>query len=336
MTMKNNPLPYRTTIPWLDAASAVEKVASAKTSRKALTVAGLDWEVAMGRVWGPNPVNPTKPGKPIDGKRSVYRTDSGLVLGYVSPTYQPWQNLEALDFMDGLRKDGEIKYVAAGEMHGGKQIWLVAQLGEGVKVGGEAMNNYLILRAGHGGGEGGAIAAVPFIMRPSCFNLYSFFTQEGTARQRGGIVVKITHITTMRQKLVEAERILELTHEGAQATAKFLNKANSIKCDTSSVEAVQQVLFGPLDDNTSPQRRRAIETFLGMYAAETVVVGKTVYALANAVTGYADHALKYNGASDIKAERRLVSVIDGASEKFKVKGMTAIRKEFGAAFKEAS
>src|SRR4051812_44367892 len=70
----------------------------AATSAEAVQLAGLGWSVEQWPVFAER-----------DGDRSAVanrvanvRTDTGRVLGVVSPQYRPFQNVEAFDFMDAL------------------------------------------------------------------------------------------------------------------------------------------------------------------------------------------------------------------------------------------
>jgi hypothetical protein len=86
------------------------------------------------------------------------------------------------------------------------------------------------------------------------------------------------------------------------------------------VTNVQEKLFGALDEATPARRRGAIEQFLAIYNEERERVDETAYALANAITGYADHKSTIR-----KNSNRLESMMDGNSFIFKKKGFELLQ-----------
>src|SRR5271170_5617388 len=86
-------------------------VSEAVTSKEAITLAGLDWQVDQ---WPVSAVAPDGWGT-VATKRFVanVRTDTKAVLGVVSRKYRPFQNHEAFSFCDALVGEGLAKYETA-------------------------------------------------------------------------------------------------------------------------------------------------------------------------------------------------------------------------------
>ncbi len=90
------------------------------TSKKALYLAGLDWQVEQEEIY-------TETGNPVTGFKANVRDSDQKILGVVTDRYKVIQNEEAFAFTDELLGEG-VRYETAGSLQGGRKVWLLAHL----------------------------------------------------------------------------------------------------------------------------------------------------------------------------------------------------------------
>lgn len=271
-----------------------EGVADAQTSEEAIKLAGLDWEVEVGPLYGPNM-------QPIDDMRAIVRTLDGKVLGTAGPGYNPWQNHEGFEFLDGLHKDGVVTYDAAGSLFGGKRIFISARLSEDMRIADEEYVRYLLLVLHHD--AHGAIKAVGTDVRAVCNNTVNRALTAGP-------LFKISHTKNMDYRLSEAQRMLQISTEQSRNFKAFMERAALAKVDSKQELKIQTAIFGSLDEEPSKLKQNAIELFKTIYEAEQALNGRTAYSLVQAATGYIDHGKRYLGDSEKRIETRFASLVD--------------------------
>lgn len=297
------------------------QVTEAPTSKEALVAAGLNWEVKLGNLYGPRKTK-------VQDLRAIYRNDTGGVLGVASPKYQPFQNVEAFDFLDSLVADGVMTYETAGSLFDGKKVWILARMEEDWKVGDEDFASFILLSTSHDAKDSLRIFTTE--VRVVCHNTYQYAI--GQNERSGGASIRIVHSPSMQRRLEQARNVLQVSTEATRRMRDLLSKSAEINVKPAIVTAVTDALFGSLDDDTPAQRRKAIETFQAIYTEEASHNEDTAYTLLNAITGYADHARRYQGESEVRATRRFNSVLEtwGASHQFKQRGLKAMTEQIPA------
>jgi phage/plasmid-like protein (TIGR03299 family) len=98
------------------------RVEEALSSKKALTAAGLDWNVIQKTIF-------TNDNELIPNYKVNVRETDNKILGVVTDRYKIVQNKEAFAFTDSLLGEGVI-YETAGSLQAGKKVWLLARLPE--------------------------------------------------------------------------------------------------------------------------------------------------------------------------------------------------------------
>jgi len=295
---------YAGETPWHGLGTAVEE---AVTSEEALKLADLDWEVKLGPLYGPGRKHPQR----IPHLQAIYRSDDLRVLGVATQRYVPLQNREAFEFVDSLVADRVARYESAGSLLGGSRVWLLARLDKDVRIAGEEYRPYMLFQAFHDGRN--SVRMTPTAVRAVCNNTVEM------AFRGSDSTIRIVHSKNMKAKLEEAKRALNVTTEGMRRLKALLETAAEYRISEPQVEVVRSELFGPLDDATPTQRRKAIETFMAIYEAEKALNGATAYSLVNAVTGYADHATRYIGDANKKLESRFQATFDSWREPYRMK-----------------
>lgn len=301
---------YTSAAPWDGVGTAVD---GCKSVSEALKKAKL--------TWGVNLVPLTTPrGVEVIGRMGVERSTDGRVLGITSTKYPTFTNKEGLEFMNPILDSGDLILDKAGELKGGSLIWMIVRAAKDEYIEDEQFVSRVLLRVGHGAGEGSAIEAMTVLERVWCQN------QIRSLRANAGERVRIVHNGAMRNRLADAQKVLASNVKATRTMIAELGRTQDMKLKKDAKQFVQEGMFGPLDDDTTAQRRNRIEAFQSIYATEKERSGDTVYTLINAITGYADHALRYNGDSAARAEKRMLSVmVDGHASDVKEQGIALLR-----------
>ena len=180
-------------VPWHKLGTAVDHACS---SAEALQLAGLDWEVQSRSIHTDN-------GIVIPGYIANTRSSDDKVLGVVSDKYKIVQNKDAFAFTDNLL-DNEAKYVTAGSLRGGKNVWMLAQL-PSTKILGDDFDNFLCFTNTHDGT--GAVRVFVTPVRVVCQNTLNLALN--TAKRSWSC----RHMGNLEAKMHEATRTLELNNK---------------------------------------------------------------------------------------------------------------------------
>jgi len=115
------------------------------TAAEAIAVAGLGWEVALRQLT-------TEDGFVIPDFVATARMDSKAALGIVSPTYPIIQNERAFEAFDIVAREQDLRFMAAGALDEGREIWALAKTPGGTKIGGKSViEHFLLMHTGHTG-----------------------------------------------------------------------------------------------------------------------------------------------------------------------------------------
>jgi len=272
------------------------KVASAVTSKEAAQLARIDWDVTLEPIFGAN-------GMAIPDFRGVTRDIDEKVLGVVRSRYKPIQNSDAFSFLDSLVQDGMLLYNTAGTLFGGSKVWMLAEMPEGATIAGDSYKRYMLATTSHDGSQALTIRATQ--IRVVCNNTLMAATS-------GRAAASIMHAGDIGSQMAAARAALALTTLEHRKPEEWMTALAAVKTTEADVTKVQEAMFGPLDDATPTQRRHSIESFLAVYNEEREHSGETAYALANAITGYADHKIRITSKAT-----RVQNAIDGPSAWFK-------------------
>lgn len=182
--------------PWHGLGTVIDE---APTSKEALKLAGLDWEVQPFPLYTGMDKNKLKL-EAIPNMMANIRTSDGKIMGHVTGKYKLVQNTEAFDFTDALLGEG-VKYETAGSLQSGK-VWMLAKLPE-TEIVNEKHEQYLVFSNSFDGK--GSIRVVMTDVRVVCQNTLSL-ALKGAKRSWS-----LVHMGNMDQKLEEARRTLDLS-----------------------------------------------------------------------------------------------------------------------------
>ena len=118
----------------------------------------------------------------IPGWWANVRQDTRQVLGIVGERYRIVQNIEAFQFVDQLIGSA-MHFETAGSLHGGRRVWVLAQLPEHIEVGGDPVRPYVLLMNSHDGSTAVVAASTP--IRVVCQNTLNWGLER--ARQKYSI-----------------------------------------------------------------------------------------------------------------------------------------------------
>jgi phage/plasmid-like protein (TIGR03299 family) len=274
--------------PWHGLGTELKKPA---TAAEAIKEARLDWRVTKeplhvrkGRRYYvvPNQFAVMREGRRKRGKCQA--------LGVVGSEYTPLQNDEAFAFFDPIvgMKDAAI-YHTAGILGNGERVWILAKLPSEIRVGGDdIVDKYLLLSNSHDGTSSVQVKFTP--IRVVCENTLTMALARGPT-------VRVVHTRNVRQRLLEAERLLGIinTHFD-RIEAKFQAMA-AVQVSGNRLETYLSLVF---PDPTDPANNRARARVARdrSWAAHFFEYGEgnrkqhvqgTLWAAYNGVTEYIDH-----------------------------------------------
>jgi phage/plasmid-like protein (TIGR03299 family) len=187
------------------------KYVQAASAASAASQAGLDWTVSLQPI-SANYVVPTEDGGqivnnlPISDKFATVKTTplgEASVLGVVGSRYGIVQNSEMFSALDSIVDSGDAKFTAAGQLDGGKQVYMVMELPEGVSIRGDEHASYLLARTSHDGSTALQITSV--INRLSCTNQIN--TSFLRNKKNGIGVYSLRHTSNAK---VEAQKVRDI------------------------------------------------------------------------------------------------------------------------------
>ncbi|MCI8582858.1 MAG: DUF945 domain-containing protein [Dorea sp.] len=255
------------------------RVNEAPASRDALTLAGLDWNVAQEPVY-------TETGELVEGYKANIRDADRKVLGVVTDRYKVIQNREAFAFTDALLGEG-VRYETAGSLQGGRKVWLLAHMPHEYIITGERISPYLLFSNTHDGSGAIKVALTP--IRVVCNNTLNLAL---SAAKRSWSMI---HTGDIQSKMKEARDTLFMAEQYMDSLGKEFESLRMKKLSDKAVMDYIEILL-PLEEDATPIQRKNIrrlrEDMKLRYfdAPDLKDLGKNAYRFINAVSDFATHA----------------------------------------------
>jgi phage/plasmid-like protein (TIGR03299 family) len=166
--------------PWHGLGNELEQGASIE---KWIESAGMAWKIREAGVQ--YIANDTL--RNFDGKKVLYREDSGVSLGVVSNAYMPVQPASVLEFFRDLVENNDMTLSTAGVLFGGKKLWALAELGKEMTLSsGDVVRGNLLLTTAC---DGSSSTVAKFVStRVVCNNTLSIAMSESKSN-----IIKQTH-----------------------------------------------------------------------------------------------------------------------------------------------
>ena len=254
------------------------RVLTAPTSKEALGLAGLDWQVVQEPIY-------TETEELIEGYKANVRDSDRKVLGVVTDRYKVIQNEEAFAFTDELLGEG-VRYETAGSLQGGKKVWLLAHMPHEYIISGERISPYLVFSNTHDGSGAIKVALTP--IRVVCNNTLNLALN--TAKRSWSMI----HTGDIKGKMEEAKNTLFMAEKYMDALGKEFETLRMISMsDDKVLEYINELL--PVDESATPQQirnmKRLQEDMKLRYfeAPDLKDLGKNAYRYVNAVSDFATH-----------------------------------------------
>lgn len=280
--------------PW---AGLGKGIAGAATSKDAIRLAGLDWNVV--------PTDIEANGLKIPGYKANIRDIDQKTLGIVTDRYKIVQNEEAFAFTDELLGEG-VTYETAGALHSGKKVWMLARL-EGRMITDEKIDPFLVFTNSHDGKGSVRVAITP--VRVWCQNTLNLALKQAERQW----VCK--HTGRIDEKLVEAKYTLMNTERYLNALETEFGKMKLKRLDTDKVHKfVKQLL--PINEKDGDRKVASIQEMRNelmmryLNAPDLQVLEPSVYRFVNAVSDFATHRNPARG-SEYYQENMFMKVVDG-------------------------
>lgn len=262
--------------PWHGLGTQVEQ---APSSREALSLAGLDWEVLQ------RPIT-TDVGLPIPGYKANIRNTDNKVLGVVTNRYRVVQNEDAFAFTDDLLGDG-ITYETAGSLQEGRRIWILARLPHRYILSGDEITPYLVFMNCHDGTGAIKVAMTP--IRVVCQNTLNLALN--TAKRSWSA----NHTGSITEKMEEAKNTLFMADAYMKELGKTIDTLKNKKLAEQEVYEYIDALFPLLSNPGEIQKKnmmRMKEELKTRYfdAPDLAGMGNNAYRFINAVSDFATHS----------------------------------------------
>lgn len=276
-------------------------IQEAPTSKEALHLAGLDWDVLQTPVYMEN-------GTVIPNYKANVRSTDNACLGIVSDRYQIVQNTEAFEFTDaivGETEDGVVKYETAGSLCGGKRIWLLAKMPTR-KVLDDEVDPYMFFSNSHDGSGAIRIGMTP--IRIVCANTLAM-ALNGAKRSWS-----TKHVGDMQSKLEEAKLCLQMADKYMQNLDIEADRLANAKLYKEQIDEILDEMF-PIDDNDTDRKKQNVQSvkdsfYVAYFMPDILKFGESAWRAVNAMSDMVTHSTpKRNTAS--YEENRWGKIMDG-------------------------
>jgi len=206
--------------PWQIISKKNEHTSTSATSL--MREAGLDWKVELRDVYTPGKYDPLV----IKDKYATVRVnddETESTLSVVGGRYKVFQNEDIFSSLDFLVDSGEARYASAGELAGGKVVWVVMELPDSVKVAGDPHAGYLLARTSHDGST--AFELAPILSRLGCTNQIAASFSD--SRKRNG-VYSLRHTTNSNIQMSDIRNIINITYEDFNSYSQMASHLSSV------------------------------------------------------------------------------------------------------------
>jgi len=279
-------------------------VEGAMTSKQAIELAGLDYEVAKVPVLmdGSNGFNTVIPDKFV-----TLRKDTNEIFGIVGNRYEIVQNRDAFGFFDSIVGGELAMFETAGAIGKGEKIFITAKMPSFIRIAGtdDITEVYVLLTSTHDG-TGAVIAAITPI-RVVCQNTLNAALKDTINK------VSLRHTSSVVKALEDAHKLIGISHAYTEELNECFNFLATKKVTDSQVKALIENLFlgdAKAGEEDSTRIKNIREEVLKSYMSgvgQGKILG-TAWGVYNGITHYLDHKKEYKNEA-VKFE----NIISGGS-----------------------
>lgn len=288
------------------------KVVDSMTSKEAIELSGLDYEVEK------VPMYYQEANKILDKTTSLYfqqvsritkdgktninpliqvansfatvRTDDYTQLGVVGQRYEVIQNIEAFDFFDRIVGEGHAMYETAGALGNGETIFVTAKIPSKMIVAKDEIDKYLLFTNSHDGSSAVNILFTP--IRVVCNNTL-------TAALRGAKNKYIVrHTISAQEKLKLAEITLGIVSKQSEVLEELFTQWSKEYLEDDSIDTILESALGLKRDKEGKLSTRADNMLTSIKDYHESGIGQshirgTKWGVFNAVSGYYQNVKEY-------------------------------------------
>ena len=264
------------------------------TWTQARTLAGLDWDPVTAPVYAVIGINPdgTAHYEPIEGWKTITRSDTGAVLSISKDTYTVIDHAEMGEIIEAVLAQPGVKWETAGVLDGGKAVWCLALLDEPVTLPGDDSPTlpYLAITNRHDGTAACALRATA--VRIVCANTFRAAELEG---ERTGTTFSFVHKSGWRNRIDEARKAVtgaraEMARYAELATELLAIPVSPAQRELFITEFIPKPPEGLITDRVARNVDEARAALRMIFESKTTEqVAHTAYGLVQAAGEYLDH-----------------------------------------------
>ena len=162
-----------------------------------------------------------------DGSHSWIALNRGTAVGRV---WKPFQNIEAMDFLDELVQTQEAKIEVVGALGKGEKVWVLAKLPDSILINGvDKVDQYILIVNSHDGSGSLKIFLTP--IRVVCNNT---LTMALRGRQGG---YNIRHTGKLHDRLEQAREVLGIVNKDFLAWGEMAQSLVEVKLTEDEMES---------------------------------------------------------------------------------------------------
>ena len=261
---------------------------------EARTLAGLDWDPVTAPVYAVDGINPdgTEHHEPIEGWKTITRSDTGAVLSISKDTYTVIDHGEMGEIVEAVLAQPNVRWETAGVLDSGKAVWCLALLDEPITLPGDDSPTlpYLAITNRHDGTAACALRATA--VRIVCANTFRAAELEG---ERTGTTFSFVHKSGWRNRIDEARKAVtgaqrEMRRYAELATELLAIPVSPAQRELFITEFIPKPPEGLITDRVVRNVDEARAALRMIFESKTTEqVAHTAYGLVQAAGEYLDH-----------------------------------------------
>jgi phage/plasmid-like protein (TIGR03299 family) len=253
-------------------------VSGSLTTSQAIGVAGMDWTVKRERLRLPD-------GRKV-GAFATIREDTNAVLGVVGERYAVLQNRDAFDWFQPFIEGGHATLDTAGQLNGGKRVWVLAKLNRDpiVIAKGDEVTKFLLLSHGHDGSLCIRVGFTP--IRVICRNTLAMAHKSDASQ-----LIRVKHTKRGVRSLDVIRDTIDAIDASFNATAEQYRALNNRSVNGADLRAYVTKVLGVEDKGTDTHGKteNRIRDIVGLASDGIGNDGASLWSAYNGITQWLSH-----------------------------------------------
>ncbi len=264
------------------------------TWAEARVLAGLDWDPVTTEVYAITGIDcdGTPHYEPIEGWKSISRSDTGAVLSLNKESYTVIGHGEMGEIVEAVLTQPNIHWETAGVLDGGRAVWCLALLDEPVTLPGDDSPTlpYLAITNRHDGTAACALRATA--VRIVCANTFRAAELEG---ERTGATFSFIHKSSWRSRIEDARQAVTGARAEMRRYTELAHELLGIRISPHQrelfvTEFIPMPPQGLITDRVAHNVEEARQALRLIFESKTTEqVAGTAYGLMQAAGEYLDH-----------------------------------------------